>query len=68
MAGSLACCIAVPIVSILSLAAWLIVVYYAEAHPQWKRNITPTRSLSTVDQNRSGREKDHAVDDLPDAH
>ena len=36
MDGSSASLIAIPIVTSLALAAWLIVVYYAAAHPRWK--------------------------------
>jgi hypothetical protein len=36
MDGSSASLIAIPIVTSLVLAVWLIVVYYAAAHPQWK--------------------------------
>jgi hypothetical protein len=61
MDGSVACYIAVPIVATLSLAAWLIMVYYAEAHPQRKRDITPTGTACAADQNRGGRENDQAI-------
>jgi hypothetical protein len=30
--------IVIPIVASLSLAAWLIMVYYADSHPQWRGN------------------------------
>ncbi|HEV2932205.1 MAG TPA: hypothetical protein VGY96_03635 [Streptosporangiaceae bacterium] len=36
MDGSAASLIAIPIVVVLSLAAWLILVAYAASHPQWK--------------------------------
>jgi len=36
MDGSTASLIAIPIVSTLALAAWLILVAYAAAHPRWK--------------------------------
>ena len=36
MDGSTASLIAIPIVVVLSLAAWLIVVAYAATHPRWK--------------------------------
>jgi hypothetical protein len=36
MDGSTASLIAVPIVVTLALAAWLLLVAYAAAHPQWK--------------------------------
>ena len=36
MDGSTASLIVIPIVVTLSLAAWLIMVAYAAAHPQWK--------------------------------
>ena len=36
MDGSAASLIAIPIVTTLALAAWLLLVAYAAAHPQWK--------------------------------
>jgi hypothetical protein len=36
MDGSTASLIAIPIVVTLSLAAWLLTVAYAAAHPRWK--------------------------------
>jgi hypothetical protein len=36
MDGSTASLIAIPIVVTLALAAWLVLVAYAAAHPQWK--------------------------------
>jgi hypothetical protein len=36
MDGSTASLIAIPIVVMLSLAAWLLTVAYAAAHPRWK--------------------------------
>jgi hypothetical protein len=36
MDGSTASLIAIPIVVILALAAWLLLVAYAAVHPQWK--------------------------------
>jgi hypothetical protein len=36
MDGSTASLIAIPIVVTLALAAWLLLVAYAAAHPQWK--------------------------------
>jgi len=36
MDGSTASLIVIPIVVTLSLAAWLLAVAYAAAHPQWK--------------------------------
>ena len=36
MDGSSASLIAIPIVVIVVLAAWLILVAYAASHPQWK--------------------------------
>ena len=38
MDGSTASLIAIPIVVTLSLAAWLIMVAYAAAHPKWKHS------------------------------
>ena len=36
MDGSSASLIIIPIVVTISLAIWLIAVYYADSHPQWK--------------------------------
>jgi uncharacterized membrane protein len=35
MTGSSIDFIVIPIVAVISLAAWLITVYYADSHPQW---------------------------------
>ena len=37
MDGSGLSLIVVPIVAVISLAAWLILVFYADSHPQWGR-------------------------------
>jgi hypothetical protein len=37
MDGSGLSLIIVPIVAVISLAAWLIMVFYADSHPQWGR-------------------------------
>jgi hypothetical protein len=37
MDGSGLSLIVVPIVAVISLAAWLIMVFYADSHPQWGR-------------------------------
>jgi hypothetical protein len=37
MDGSSIDLIVIPIVAVISLAAWLIAVAYAAAHPQWKK-------------------------------
>jgi len=37
MDGSSASLIAIPVVVVVALAAWLILVAYAASHPQWKR-------------------------------
>jgi hypothetical protein len=44
MDGSTASLIAIPIVVTLSLAAWLILVAYAAAHPRWKHGAPATRA------------------------
>jgi hypothetical protein len=36
MDGSTASLIIIPLVVAISLAAWLIAVYYADSHPRWK--------------------------------
>jgi uncharacterized membrane protein len=40
MTGSSIDFIVVPIVAVISLAAWLIMVYYADSHPQWRGDET----------------------------
>jgi hypothetical protein len=37
MDGSGLSLIVIPIVAVISLAAWLIMVFYADSHPQWGR-------------------------------
>ena len=37
MTGSLLAHVIVPVVSVLALAAWLAMVFYADAHPHWKK-------------------------------
>jgi hypothetical protein len=49
MDGSTASLIAVPIVVTLSLVAWLILVAYAAAHPQWKHGAPATRADGRAD-------------------
>jgi hypothetical protein len=41
MTGSLLAHVIVPVVSVLALAAWLAMVFYADAHPRWTK---PPRS------------------------
>jgi hypothetical protein len=50
MDGSTASLIAIPIVVTLALAAWLLLVAYAAAHPQWKHGTAA-----------AGPETDHQV-------
>jgi hypothetical protein len=40
--GSTASLIAIPIVATLALAAWLLLIVNAAAHPQWKKHATLT--------------------------
>lgn len=35
MVGSTAAVIAIPIVATISVAIWLILVFYADSHPRW---------------------------------
>jgi hypothetical protein len=44
MTGSLLAHIIIPVVTVLALAAWLAMVFYADAHPHWKK---PPRSART---------------------
>jgi hypothetical protein len=47
MSGSTSALIAIPIVETILLAAWLIMVFYAASHPQWRhRGSAPARSSS----------------------
>ena len=49
MDGSTASLIAIPIVVTLSLAAWLILVAYAAAHPRWKHGAPAARADGRAD-------------------
>jgi uncharacterized membrane protein len=40
MTGSSIDFIVIPIAAVISLAAWLIMVYYADRHPQWRDDET----------------------------
>ena len=56
MSGSTADIIAIPIVTTIALAVWLILVYYAAAHPQWKHGPSaaePENLTPAGDQDRS---------------
>ena len=44
MTGSTAAVILIPIVVTISLAAWLILVFYADSHPEWRNASSPARS------------------------
>ena len=44
MDGSTAAIILIPIVVTISVAAWLIVVFYADSHPQWRNGPSPEGS------------------------
>jgi hypothetical protein len=44
MTGSISAVILIPIVVTISLAAWLIVVFYADSHPRWRSTSSPVRS------------------------
>jgi hypothetical protein len=48
MDGSTASLIAIPIVTTLALAAWLILVAYAASHPQWKHRTPAARPGNTA--------------------
>jgi len=37
MTGSLLAHVIVPVVAVLALAVWLAMVFYADAHPHWKK-------------------------------
>jgi hypothetical protein len=57
MDGSTASLIAIPIVATLVLAAWLLLVAYAAAHPRWKHGT----SSSPARENRRGGDQ-HALE------
>jgi len=44
MTGSSSAVILIPIVVTISLAAWLILVFYADSHPRWRNGSSPTQS------------------------
>jgi hypothetical protein len=78
MDGSSASLIAIPIVTSLALAVWLILTYYAAAHPRWKHgpqaagqgNPTPAdgqlRMAETLTAAQAGAGADH--DAAPEKH
>jgi hypothetical protein len=51
MTGSSVDFIVIPIVATICLAAWLIMVYYADSHPGWRG--TRTRAQETEDRTAS---------------
>ena len=47
MTGSIWVLIVVPIAAMIALAGWLAMVYYAEAHPEWKAHRVAAEPGST---------------------
>lgn len=43
MTGSMLALIITPIVTVIVLAAWLIMVFYADAHPAWRHKAASER-------------------------
>jgi hypothetical protein len=41
MDGSIASLVIIPLVVMISLAVWLIAVYYADSHPRWQASQCP---------------------------
>jgi hypothetical protein len=71
MDGSTASLIAIPIVVTLALAAWLLVVTYAAAHPRWKHGPAAGESspadLTPADQTAADQTADDTGQDaIPD--
>ena len=66
MDGSTASLIAIPIVVTLSLAAWLLAVAYAAAHPRWKHGAA---AAGASDHSQAGAAAagagDHSQADVP---
>ncbi len=60
MDGSSLSLIVIPIVVMACLAAWLVIVYYADSHPLWRhqqaRPHTGTRPATLADRQHTGRE------------
>ena len=48
MDGSSLSLIIIPVVTVISLAAWLIAVAYAAAHPEWKHGPASQHDASTT--------------------
>ena len=48
MDGSSIDLIIIPVVVVISLAAWLIVVFYAVTHPEWKHGPASPQDASTT--------------------
>ncbi len=47
MTGSSLAPIVIPIVVVISLAAWLFMVYYADSHPHWRGQATAPKQTRT---------------------
>jgi hypothetical protein len=60
MDGSSLSLILIPVVVVISLAAWLIVVAYAASHPEWKRGPASTHDASAATPPGDGVSRPHA--------
>jgi hypothetical protein len=68
MDGSTASLIAIPIVATLALAAWLLLVAYAAAHPQWKHGTAAAAPENPAPAGHQIRPAEPGPADLPLAH
>lgn len=63
MAGSTSALLIIPIVVVIVLAAWIALVFYADAHPVWQRGASSSER-STND--RAARVAAGRLDERPD--
>jgi len=55
MSGSHIVPIIVPIVSVICLATWLIIIYWADAHPEWRNQRTRDEGTAITGVPQQGR-------------
>jgi len=60
MDGSSLSLILIPVVVVISLAAWLIMVAYAASHPEWKHGLASTQDASATTLPGGGVSRPHA--------
>jgi hypothetical protein len=46
MTGSTSALVITPIVAVIALAAWIVLVFYADAHPTWRRGASSGRGTA----------------------